>query len=85
MTSVKLAFVLPPYSAVNRMPRALKWIVTERREKSQRERGLLINLFLFVTKKNALLHHLMFHKSNQIIICLYKETSRFSLKLKSFC
>jgi hypothetical protein len=51
MTSVKLAFVLPPCSAVNRMPQALKRIVTERREKSERERGLLINLFLFVTKK----------------------------------
>jgi hypothetical protein len=57
MTSVKLAFVLPPCSAVNRVPQAIKRIVTERREKSERERererGFLITLFLFVTEKKC--------------------------------
>ncbi len=39
MTSVKLAFVLSLCSTVNRVPEAIKWIVTETRETSEKKRS----------------------------------------------
>jgi hypothetical protein len=72
MTSVKLAFVLPPYSTVNRMPQAIKRIVVERREKGSSNK--------LVQNKNATSTNLI----KQLSMCVFPlKLNSYILKNKN--